>query len=551
VRTALLRAFVLVFGVAALWTSRDALNPDGVAYLDASDVYLGGSLASGTGHWSPLYPLMLAGARALLSQLPEREVAIAQGVNLAAFLFAFLALEYFIREVRRATSARRPGAPSSSDAVWLVLVYVTFAVATTYWIRMWLLSPDMCVLAIVLAAAGVCVRITSGRTGWLSPAALGVLLGLGYLAKTAMFPVAIVVLGTLMLTRRREGGMREGILAGALFLAIALPQIAYVTRLKGAPTFGDVGRLDYLWFTAGVPGPLSSELALPARLPSPTGTRQTVVPLDPARDAHPAVFAIDAPIPGTLPIWYDAGYWYRGVTTPLRPRAILRTVVRHVRIYFEVFGILLVGGGAAAAASRISRDDVRRLRPVALLVIPSLAAIGMYALVLVFPRYVAAFVLLLMAGLVPPWDTEDLSRRLRVGFAVGSAALLPLAVHEVRVDRSYWRGAERNRQMVKAALEARGINPGSRIGFIGESYEAYWARAARLRIVSLVPSAEAGAFWSLDTNARAAVLERMKRQGAAAVIAEAPAAGVSTDGWERLPAAGPPRPALIFYSGSQ
>jgi len=52
---AALRAFVLMFGAAAIWFARDGMNPDGVAYLDASDVYLsGGWPASGTGYWSPL-----------------------------------------------------------------------------------------------------------------------------------------------------------------------------------------------------------------------------------------------------------------------------------------------------------------------------------------------------------------------------------------------------------------------------------------------------------------------------------------------------------------
>src|SRR5499427_10955165 len=95
------RAFVLIYGPAMLWLSRDGFNPDGVSYLDASDVYLsGGWPAAGSGYWSPLYPTLLAVARLIAGQGAARELSIAQGVNLLLFLSAFAALEYLVREIR-------------------------------------------------------------------------------------------------------------------------------------------------------------------------------------------------------------------------------------------------------------------------------------------------------------------------------------------------------------------------------------------------------------------------------------------------------------------
>jgi 4-amino-4-deoxy-L-arabinose transferase-like glycosyltransferase len=549
VRTGFLRAFVLVLGVAALWTTRDALNPDGVAYLDASDVYLSGSLASGTGYWSPLYPLMLAGARALLGRGPERETAITQGVNLIAFLLAFLALEYLLYEIRRVTRRRRPGAPTPNDFIWGLLVYAFFVATTVAWVRLWMATPDMTVLAIVLAIAGLCVRLADGLGGWGAIVMLGVVLGLGYLAKAAMFPIAFVVLGTLAVVHRNRLTVVRLVVAGAIFLAISGPQIVYASRLKGSPTFGDVGRLNYLWFIANVPGPVSPAFALPARLPSPDSVAQRVTPLDPVHDPHPAVYDINAPIPGTLPIWYDAGYWYRGVTAPLMPLAIVRALVRHARVYLEVFGFLMVGGVAALLAGPTTRREVAAMRPDPILLVPAVAGLVMYALVLVQTRYVAPFALLFLAALAPPWMTDAASRRLRVGLVVGAVTLVPLVVFQAKVEATAWRGAAHNRATVAATLNARGIGRGSRIGFIGDAYDALWARTARVRFVSLVPGAEAGAFWGLDPSARTAVLARMQQQGAEAIVAETPAPGVSTEGWERLPPAGPPKPQLIVYGG--
>jgi len=547
---AALRTFVLIFGVAALWLARDAMSPDGIAYLDASDVYLsGGWPAAGSGYWSPLYPTLLAAARLVAGQGAAREQSIAQGVNFIVFLCAFAALEYLVREVRWTTRARLPGAPPN-DATWRILVYALFGVLTVGWIRLWMPTPDMAVAAIVLATAGVGIRLATGRGGWPSVFVFGLLLGLGYLAKAVLLPIGLCSLATLTaLVRRRPGALSQISVAVLIFLGLAVPQIVYASRLKGAPTFGDVGRLNYLWFVAGVPGPVTSAFPLPARLPAPTAAGQTLTALDPVRGEHPAIYDIDAPIPGTLPIWYDAGHWYRGVVAPLRPEAIVRTFVRQLRAYLELFGFLLVGGVAAAVAGMASRRSMLAIRPSPMLVIPALAALALYALVLVQSRYVAAFALLLFAGLVPPWTTDALSRRLRSGFAVGAIASLPLIAYQARVDGIYWRGSAQARANVAAALAARGVGPGSRIGFVGEAYEALWARTARLRFVSLVPLAEAPRFWELDPDRRDAVLLHMRQHGAEAIIAEAPPLGVTIDGWERLPSAGVPRSELIVYTG--
>jgi len=136
-----------------------------------------------------------------------------------------------------------------------------------------------------------------------------------------------------------------------------------------------------------------------------------------------------------------------------------------------------------------------------------------------------------------------------VGFAVGAIAGPPLIAYQARVDGSYWNGSAQTRANVAAALAARGVGPGSRIGFIGEAYDALWARTARLRFVSLVPLAEAPRFWELDPSGRAAVLLHMRQHGAQAIVAEAPAPGVDIGGWERLPSAGMPRSELIVYTG--
>jgi hypothetical protein len=547
------RAFVLAFGLGALWLARDGMNPDGVAYLDASDVFLeGGWPESGSSYWSPLYPTLLAIGRLLGGTSPGRALAVGQAVNLVLFLLAFAALEWLVRTIR-AEAEERTGHAQPNDVAWRLLAYGLFAWCTVGWIRVWLLTPDVGVAAIMFAVAAVSVRLGSGRGRWGSAIVLGALLGAAYLMKAAMLPVGIVVLATLAAVRSRRGfGNSLGIttVAAAVFLAISAPQVAYVSRLKGSPTFSDVGRLTYLWFIAGVPGPVTIAFPLPARLPEPSGERQTLALLG-DDDQHPAVYDIDAPIPGTLPIWYDPGHWYRGVVVPFRPVALARVVVRHVRMYLEMFGLLLVGGVAAALAGPIAWRAVRTMRPEPLLVVPALAALAMYGLLLVQARYVAPFAVLLFIGLVPPWAVGEISRRVRIGLATGAVAGLSFVVYDVRVDAAYWGGSAGARASVVAALSERGIGPGARLAFIGEAYDAMWAHQAGIRFVTLLPRAEADRFWSLDVGGRMRILERMQARGATAIVAEVPRPGVNTDGWDQLPSAGPPAPDLLVYGMSR
>ena len=63
-------------------------------------------------------------------------------------------------------------------------------------------------------------------------------------------------------------------------------------------------------------------------------------------------------------------------------------------------------------------------------------------------------------------------------------------------------------------LGAFGMTPGSRIALLGSPYEAYWARAGRLRIVAAVPAPIAPKFWQLPLEGRQALIEKFRASGA-------------------------------------
>src|SRR4030095_6987388 len=78
-------------------------------------------------------------------------------------------------------------------------------------------------------------------------AALGLVLGVGYLAKLAMLPVAVVTFALLGAMVWRRSGAARVALALAVFSAIALPWIAVLSAGMGRLSVGESAGLNYGW----------------------------------------------------------------------------------------------------------------------------------------------------------------------------------------------------------------------------------------------------------------------------------------------------------------
>lgn len=520
-----LRVFVALLGALASWTARYMPNADAVSYVDISDHYLAGNWPfSGSGYWSPLFPSLIALARLVGGRDIRDAWLVAHGLNFLIFLGALVAMEWFVRAVRDAMR-ETVGGDDGRLFTWQVLVYLLFAWTTISWVTLWLLTPDMCVALLVFVGAGLAVRIAHGRDSRSNWVALGAVLGLGYLAKTALLPIGVVVLVTVgaSVARRRGPWRRVGWAMVALF-ALCLPQVTYVSNLKGTFTIGDVGRLAHAWYSAGIPSPLgdAGTGALPAALPSPNGSSQTVRPLDPLHDDHPMVYNVDGPFPGTLPIWYDATYWYRNVHVPLAVVPTIKNAIRYALSQlwlFSPFVVVLIVGVLRCR----SRMQVARLPMESTVVVPSGCALAMYALSYSEARYLAPFAVLLLAGLVSPLGPDTpLSKYIRQGFVVAALPLFGwslLTTVSAFKEREPYERLYAERLALVAHLNALGLGPGTKIGYVGNPYTAYWPQLAQLRIVSVVPGPEVKAFWEAPPERRDEVLRRMRAHGAAAILA--------------------------------
>ena len=253
-------------------------------------------------------------------------------------------------------------------------------------------TPDLCVAAIVFLAAGACCRLSLPQAGWRMYGFLGVVLGLGYYAKAAMFPAALLLLLCLLVFSPSSPPNRRGIAlaAGVLLLATA-PLVALMSGQAGYPTIGEAGRLNYAWYVNGV---LPFWKFLWTGGPPGHG-----VPLHPVRQlsANPWLVEIGSPVRGTLPLERDPTYWYDGVRASFNLTQQLGVLRGHVKFFLQLAkgaGALVSGALAlcvlALKAGRLPKPVV----PWRWMIVWPIAVFGMYSCVHIEERFVAAFFVL-------------------------------------------------------------------------------------------------------------------------------------------------------------
>jgi hypothetical protein len=564
-RLALTSFRVLAIGMGAAHAIgamlRQSMSEDGIAYLDMGDAYMRGDWAMAVNAvWSPLYSWILGLAMGLANPPPRWEIPLIHAVNFGIYLLALVGFEFFWRRltvvVREHMGGDRIGLP---EWAWVSVGYGLFVWSSLALIRIWAVTPDMLVAALVYIAAGLLVDIAFGRAGRRTQVAFGLVLGLGYLAKSVMFPLAFAFLLFAILARRnRRQAVGQGVLAVAAFLLVALPLVAILSSAKGRPTFGESGRLSYLRYVNHVPYPFWTSEA-----PSDLGE-----PVHPARLVFedPPVYAFGGAVGGTYPMTYDPSYWYEGVTPRLRLRQQVETLLSNCGAFFNLF--VREQGGFLAIVLLLSLVGGRPGWPARgldgrlALVAVALVAFALYALVYVEGRYLGPFVVLFWAGLLARSSLSRGRGSSRLAQVSGWLLVLFLLVQLAAFNAAFLtaflgleisppRGPTAGEPAVAAAtpeggrvagspaeiaagLRELGIAPGDRIGFVGYAFGAYFARLGRMQIVAQIRSQDAERLWNAPPSRRQAALEAFARAGAKAVVTDGVPVGGPPDGWVRV-----------------
>jgi hypothetical protein len=531
----------VLLGVIFAWLGRFAMISDGISYLDLGDAYLRGDWAmAANAYWSPMYACLLGVAMRILRPSIWWEFPVVHLVNFVAFLAALFSFRYFLQNLLRGDEESPEDGRSLRVPDWAVwgIGYGLFVWYSLVLIGIEFISPDLLLSAWVFLFAGLLLQLRT-EVSYARFAALGFVLGAAYLTKGAMFPLSIVFLGIALfagkLTMPRVVGV---VLATVLFALVAAPLVLLLSRAKERLTFGDTGKLAYAWKVS--PG------ASPANWQG--GPDPAEIPLHPTRQllTYPALYEFAEPVGGTYPPWYDPSYWNDG----LRPRfnfrsqvrAFLQSLVKYGDLLTNQLGLmasmltLILFGGRSALKSL--------LRHWPLLTI-GLAALGLYSLVWVLPRYVGVFVVLsgiaLVAGLRLPHgpNLDGVVRAVAIAAIITTGltpaqALFEKAYQAISGGHSYM---EREPMRAAEGLFQLGLKPGARVAVITPGITDFWARLGRFKIVCQIESPSSGSdeFWNSSQPQKEEVYAVMARTGARAVVTWNSTGADLGPGWQRLP----------------
>jgi hypothetical protein len=528
-------------GALQVWAHRNDVNPDGISYIEMAEAAgRNGWHALVNGYWSPLYPALLSIAFRVFHPSTYWEFTVVHVVNFLLYLADLFCFEIFVKEL---LAARRiEGGPGKGPrqlpekALW-IWGYLLFLWVSQFWLSPAMTNPDIIVAGLVFVATALLLRICQGKGNWLLFAELGAVLGFGYLAKAAMFPISFAFLASASLlygvTRKSYlKALARSVAALAVFLVIAAPLIVALSNEKHRATFGDSGKIAYAEYVDH-----ATFLAHWRGEPAETGTA-----VHPTRkiSSDPAIYEFAQPVAGSYPPWYDPSYWYEGIRPHFSLKGQLWVLFRSANLYLKMFS----RSGALYVVFLVLIAEVRKAGkwdwggiPMGLVVLPALATLAMYALVLVEQRYVSPFVVVLLlwifsSACVSMNGAEALKKPtiLAVILALALAIAWPVMrdLKDVIVNRPYepWQ--------VAVGLHEMGISPGTQVGSIGLGLGNYWAHLAGVRIIAEIPEKEQANFLAADAAKKSEVLRDFGGLGAKAVVTRNAPVAQSTQGWQEV-----------------
>jgi hypothetical protein len=315
---------------------------------------------------------------------------------------------------------------------------------------------------------------------------------------------------------------------------ITSPFALTLSRSKGRLTFGDAGRIAYAEYVNNI---------MP-RTHWQGGPRGSGTPAHPTRKIldTPPVYEFSTPLGGSYPPWTDQSYWYEGVRPHFELGGQLKALRHSLASYFAIsmqlgslFVVPLIVLFCFDQFGHIARSFSRLF----FLWIPALSALGLYSLILVEPRYVTPFILLLWAAAyaalrVPQSDISKVIIRaaafvvvLLLGIQSMWAVGLTAAHLALQRDFPAW--------TVARELNQARIRPGDRVAAIGDTLlDHYWAHLAGVTIVAQVPADGVSTFLASGPERRMETMELLAQSGAKAVVANDLPPLLLQEGWKEI-----------------
>jgi hypothetical protein len=525
------------FALVEAWSQRQFITEDGVSYLDMSDWLLRHNwhlLVNPI--WSPLYPLMIGVVTRITRPSAQWEVPTVHILNLIIFLGALASFEFLLRRVIYVLGRENGRGDANSAAplpawTWQLLGYSIFAWSTVGMI--WgprYESPDVCVATLVYLDGGLLLSLRAGAKRSRTCLLLGLTLGLGYLAKAILFPMAFVlmVVAFFMIGEWRKA-VRPLAITSLVFCGVSAPLFISMSRRVGRLSYSEVGNLNYAWHVNGAPGRKAAggPFFLPALGPPPY-LKHPVTLLH----MRPDAYGFREPLALTDAPQQDPEYWSAGTKADVNLPDQLRAIGRNLRVLFADGHILpmwgLICGGLLYVF--LTHNALWRLKIILRswpLLVPGIVAPGLYLLVYTESRLVAPFLVLVLLGLFPGillQNPNGAAKRTAIATVVIAASVMVLTALLVVYHLAGFPRSEPSHGglylLVGKSLNRAGVLPGEEVAIIGDvSDGSRWARLGRVRIVAQIHREDAHDFWVSDPRVKAEVYDAFAGFGAKAVVA--------------------------------
>ena len=475
----------ILAGIAALicvvfcFLSAEALNPDGVSYLDlAGAIQRGDWMHFVQGYWSPLLPFIIGATGHVAGLTAPALIPVTHLLNLVVTLMGLLIIWRWARRTTASLFGRA--------------AIAAYMICSAGLPRIEAVTPDVLLLGIAVWLSYE-LLFHKGRR-WL---VVGALLGLAFLAKTSSWPWLLAAIPLRLWaaadTAARQRVWWSPLVCGALMLVWVVPMsIKY-----GHPTLGSSGRLNYSWYIA----------ANSSRLPDTDGGTNTAyqsIPIGEGRQVTLATF--DDAAHWTYQPWGDPTAWETKVLTQTgHPPTAFQLLSYWYRLAVRIFALWL--GPLIAAVilptwvlSRrpgMARELVTTERDSLVVIVLGLAGLAQFTAVHAEPRLIAPSSAMLALGMIQWCGSTPIARirtkfvPLRQGLAwLGMAAVLGFAAFRVAEGVSSYqrlRGVGKQLDDLRARLISAGQS-NIQLGIVGPAApvlaSAYWIGA---RIVMQVP----------------------------------------------------------------
>ncbi|MGO9570877.1 MAG: hypothetical protein ACLP5H_25400 [Desulfomonilaceae bacterium] len=525
----------LAAGAILTYTTRYYLNGDGINYIEMGE-------ALRHGWWSglvnltesPGYAFLLGLGQIVLNTNRLNELQLLKSVNFVSFVVAMASCELFVYILKRQFGSLCVGAKQPLPfPVISALSYSMFLFATLSWIRLRLVAPEMMVFVFMITSTSIVLWIKESPEPYVKFVLLGVSTALGYLFKSFFFPFSAIffVLAGLVSGSLRKAAPRL-LLGAVVMLLVSGPLIFSLSRTVGRFSFGEVGNFCYTTLVAG-----EGELTNPPKVL----TNQPSV-----------LFYKGNPfVECTRPAGFDPCYWNEGVKPVVRIVSQLQVIPGHVRAILLDSPWLYVGALLWLMIQwRIGSVSLRGLWPPSISVIlfaVAAAGTGLYCLVHVEMRYLAAFLFLAFVAvlLLPAYDFKNSKTRSKalVSTVLLAALILGMTLNTV-VDQSIrglrstgkspsYRDTFLEMMAIKDYLGRQGVAKGDDVAMVGLPLW-YWGRLAELKIVAEVT--DESQFISATAEERSRALDSLKSAGVKALVGKGEAFGkLTAEGWEPVP----------------